>query len=163
MRHVESRLGRRLPAHELEVAVMSSLRSMLEDQHRLHRLLNLHDANIEVMRTAEKNAVQLRGILSEKSSEARAALLNLVARIDIAMGEMRIAFTPGGLHRELGIEVRAGEGEDRSSESSGVAVLTLPFEIRRRGVEARLIIGDAPQRPAKVDAGLVDAISRARR
>ena len=41
--------GWRLPAHELEVAVTSSLRSMLEDQNRLHQLLNLQDANIEIM------------------------------------------------------------------------------------------------------------------
>ena len=79
------------------------------------------------------------------------------------MGEMRITFAPGGLHRELGISVKAGEGENQSSESSGIPVLTLPFDIRRRGVEARLIVGDVPQHPVKVDAGLVDVIGRARR
>ena len=105
----------------------------------------------------------LARILAGSASEARAVLINFVARIDIVAGEMRIAFTPGGLHRELGIEVRAGEGEDRSSESSGGPVLTLPFDIRRRGVEARLIVGSVRHQPAKVDLGLVDAIGRARR
>jgi site-specific DNA recombinase len=155
--------GWRLPAHELEVAVTSSLRNMVEDQNRLYRLLNLQDACIEVMRTADNNAMLLVRTLAGSASEARAALLNLVTRIDIVTGEMRITFVPGGLHRELGIEVRAGEGENQSSESFGAAVVTLPFEIRRRGVEARLIVGSAPLQPAKVDAGLVDAIGRARR
>ena len=42
-------------------------------------------------------------------------------------------------------------------------MLTVPFELRRRGVEARLVLGNVPQQSAKVDAGLVDVIGRARR
>lgn len=155
--------GWRIPAHELDGAVLSSLRGMLEDQNRLHRFLNLHDASIEVIRTVEANAKLLAQALSASSTEARAALHSLVTRIDIAPGEMRITFAPGGLHRELGIEEKAGEGEGQSSESSDDPVLTLPFDIRRRGVEARLIVGGVPEQPVKVDTGLVDAIIRARR
>jgi len=155
--------GWRIPAHELDEAVLSSLRGILEDQNRLHRFLNLRLASVEVMRATERNAVLLARILAGSSSKARAALLNLIAQIEIAMGEMTITFAPGGLHRELGIEVMAGEGEDQSSESSGGPVLTLPFDIRRRGVESRLILDSMPQQPARVDSGLIDVIGRARR
>ena len=155
--------GWRLPAHELDVAIMSSLRSLLEDQNRLYHLLNLQSANIELVGKAANNALLLAGTLAGSSSEARTVLLKLVARIGIAAGQMTITFSPGGLHRELGIELKAGEGEDRSVESPCGPVLTLPLDIRRRGVEARLIVGGFPQQPAKVDAGLVDVIVRARR
>jgi hypothetical protein len=92
--------GWRLPALELNVAVLSSLLSILEDRNRLHRLLNLQNAGIEVMRTAESNALLLARILAGSASEARAVLMDIVARIDIMAGEMRISFAPGGLHRE---------------------------------------------------------------
>ena len=155
--------GWRLPAHELEVAVVSSLCGMLEDHGRLHRLLNMQDAGIEVMRTVESNAMLLARTLAGSSTEARAVLHNLIVRIDIAMGEMRITFVLGGLHRELGIDVHVGKAANQSSEPSGSQVLTLPFRVRRRGVEARLIVGGIPQQAAKADIGLVYAIGRARR
>ncbi|MFN0190974.1 MAG: DUF3363 domain-containing protein [Aestuariivirga sp.] len=159
----KGRSGWRLPACEMEVAVLSSLCGMLGDPNRLHRLLNLREASIEVMRTTASNAVLLVRVLTDSSLQARALLLKLVARIDIAPRQMRITFTHGGLQSELGIEIQAGEGGDRSSETVLDSVLTLPFEIRRRGVEARLVVGNVPRRPAKVDGGLVDAIGQARR
>ena len=155
--------GWRLPAHELDLTVLASLRSVLEDQDRLYGILGLQDADIGLMRQVEDTAKRLVQMLSATSSAVRAELIKLVSRIDIAPGEMRIALAPGGFRQALGIAKAAKDGSDRSSDASGGLVLALPFELRRRGVEARLIVGDVPQQPAKVDEGLVDVISRARR
>jgi hypothetical protein len=150
------RSGWRLPAHELDVMVLSSLRGVLGDQIRLHQLLNLRDADIGLMEKVQEKAKRLVQVLSEPSSEARAELVNLVPRIDLAPGEMRITLAAGGLHRSLGITPNSDYGQER-------IILDLPFELRRRGVEARLMIGDNSQQPTRVDAGLVDVIGRARR
>jgi len=155
--------GWRLPAHELEAAVLSSLRGLLEDQNRLLQFMNVQGAGIELLRTVESSAIMLARVLVGSSPDRRATLLNLVARIDIANGEMRITFASGALREVLGIESNAGEGKGRPSESSSDPVLTLPFDVRRRGVEARLIVGSVTEQPPKVDAGLLAAVARARR
>ena len=159
----KDRSGWRIPAHELDTTVLSSLRCALEDQSWLYQLPSLATAGIGLMKEVQDNAKRLVRTFSAPSPDARAELFHLIARIDIAPGEMRIALSPNGLHRALGIAEVDGEGDDGSSDLSGAPVLTVPFELRRRGVEARLVVGNVPQQLAKVDTGLVEVIGRARR
>ncbi len=97
----------------------------------------------------------------EPLSSARAVFVGIVARIDIAPGEMMIRFAARGLHRALGLAYE--KRENPSADLTGSPVTRVPFAIRRRGMEARLIVGDLPHQTTNVDAGLVEMICRARR
>ena len=154
--------GWRLPAHELDMVVMSALRDLLQDQSRLHRFLNLRQASIDLFHTVDAKASQLLQVLKDPSSEARKLLHKLIARIDLSAKELKISFNSNALHREFGASCEVESDKDKSSGSIPLTTITLPFAMRRRGVEARLIIGNTSEPASQVDAGLVDVISRAR-
>ncbi len=97
----------------------------------------------------------------EPLSSARSVFVGIVARIDIAPGEMMIRFAARGLHRALGLAYE--KRENPSADPTGSPATRVPFAIRRRGVEGRLIVGDLPHQATNVDAGLVEVICRARR
>ena len=129
--------GWRLPARELDTVVMSALRDLLQDQNRLHRVLKLQHAAIDLLNTATSKAIQLLQVLKDSSSVARKLLHTLITRIDLSPGELRITFDANALHRELGLPHEVEGEADQTSGSTNSHVLTLPFTMRRRGVEAR--------------------------
>jgi hypothetical protein len=50
---------------------------------------------------------------------------------------------------------------ERPTDASRNHMIKLPFELRRRGVEARLVLGNKQQQPGDTDAVLLDTIARA--
>lgn len=78
----------------------------------------------------------------------------LIHKITIAFQEITLEISQRGLCGALGVV---------SSEIAAVqnTAINLPFNLRRRGVEARFIIGGKEQPPSKVDTTLVEAITQA--
>ncbi|WP_421695654.1 hypothetical protein [Aestuariivirga sp.] len=116
----KSSSGWRIPAHELDMAVLSSLRDTLEDQSWLYQLPSLATAGIGLMKEVQGNAKRLVRMLSAPSPDARAELINLMTRIDIVPSGMRIALSSLGLELALGIGEVDGKGEDRPSTERAV-------------------------------------------
>lgn len=77
---------------------------------------------------------------------------DLVSRIDIQPGRMRITLDRPGLACILDI------APDRINDEA--LRIEVPYRLRRRGVETRIIVGDAP---AEIDQTLVRNVVQARR
>lgn len=120
--------GWRLPAPQLEACVSRLTKGLLSENSLAARLTAGADAG-EIGR--------LRGALNLMASSAdNHALMALVARIDIAPGEIGLAFDPGRLGTVLKID------PDRI-DAAGLQ-LKACFQLRKRGVETKLVLADTP-------------------
>jgi hypothetical protein len=83
-------------------------------------------------------------------------LLALIARIIIADDRIRVVLRADVFRSRTGIR----EGEDQAGQGDGL-VLDLPVSFRRRGVETRLIIGEAGSVGTAPDPKLVKLLGQA--
>jgi site-specific DNA recombinase len=148
--------GWRLPGEELEAKVIASIRDLLKDQRRLWEIVGPEGRDAHAVQQVIDRAVQILGIVSSPPlQEARDFLKTIIKRVDIEPGQISITILSDGLCRSLGIE------SNGPSTVPSDHTLKLPFELRRRGVEARLILGGEPQQPPEIDPLLVETIARA--
>ncbi|MCV2874208.1 recombinase family protein [Defluviimonas sp. WL0050] len=134
--------GWRLPAEELEARVESIVRDLLADASVPARLVTAPDTD---------EIATLRSRLVELSGEAgRADLLNLIGRIDIVPGHLMLELDAAALAGHLALDV------DRLDADA--LAKSVPFQLRKRGVETKLVLADAP---AGRDDTLVRNIARA--
>jgi DNA invertase Pin-like site-specific DNA recombinase len=134
--------GWRLPAPELEKQVV--------------RLVSKHlarpDVSTGIIRdatTEETAAISYRLSGSDGTGIDRSTALALVDRVDIAPGEIQIALAADRLATLL-------DTVETLVEQDWLQI-TSPFQHRKRGVETKLIIGDAP---AGIDGTLLRNIGR---
>ncbi len=142
--------GWRLPATELEDKVADLIRRHLSQPEVR--------ANILCDATADETAgigARLSELFESDAAAVKDAMrhcLKLVDRIDIAPGDMRITLSGAYLADHLNVDaVRIAED---------LLTVTSAFQHRKRGVETRLIIGDAQR---EIDATLLRNIARAHR
>lgn len=142
--------GWRLPAPELEARVAELIGRHLERPDV--RAGILRDASAEEIAALGISLSTLREARTNTTNAARGALLTLADRIDIVPGEIRIW---------LSAERTAGILDlDPARIAEDLLTITSSFQHRKRGVETRLIIGDAP---AEIDETLLRNIARAHR
>jgi DNA invertase Pin-like site-specific DNA recombinase len=120
--------GWRLPAQELEAKVADVVRQHMSKACFVGAVIP--NASAEAIRTAR---TVLHSITSSTDS---APLLNLVERIDLAPGELGVTLRRNHLARLF-----ETDEEQLAAESMSIAT---PFQLRKRGVETKLILGDAP-------------------
>ena len=132
--------GWRLPAPQLESAVAELVRQKLNEPSYTATLLPEADAGL-------LGDVSLR-LSTIRNTEALAAIVD---RIDIAPGAITIVARASGLAELLKLDA----GRLTLSEA---LTITAPFRTRRRGVETKLILGDAPR---ETDQRLMENIARA--
>ncbi len=89
-------------------------------------------------------------LLELKDTENTEDLVRLIERIDIAPGDIQINLNSPLLAQELGV----------SADAINRDVLTrnFPFQLRKRGVETRLILADSP---TGIDETLIQNIGKA--
>jgi DNA invertase Pin-like site-specific DNA recombinase len=147
----------RLPAEPIEKAVLEGVQKLLSDRHRLSRALQGQGfqagAFVEHLKAAEALARALR---TAPASEQREMLLALIARIIIADDRISVVLRADVFRSRIGIR----EGEDQAGQGDGL-VLDLPVSFRRRGVETRLIIGEAGSAMTAPDPKLVKLLGQA--
>ena len=142
--------GWRLPAAELEDKVVDLIRRHLKQPEVR--------AGILVDATADETVAvgeRLSDVASPETNTAKNATrrcLDVVDRIDIAPGDIRIALSVE--HLSVALDV------DQTRIKDALLTVTSPFRHRKRGVETKLIIGDEP---ADIDATLLRNIARAHR
>ncbi len=141
--------GWRLPAPDLEHQV-----ARLIDQHLIRPEIQagiIIDASTE-----EIAAIPVRlAALAEGpggTDHTTSAHLALTDRIDIAPGEIRIALSTEALVSVLEVDA------DRVAEN--LLTIRAPFQHRKRGVETRLVLGNAPP---EIDETLLRNIARGHR
>jgi site-specific DNA recombinase len=144
--------GWRLPAKELEVAVLQALCELLRDELRIVAAMQLNDARPDRLRGVIDQAAIAAGALMEGAFERqrqRQLLSGLLNRIILDPDSLRIEIKRSGLARLLEPVAPDAEG------SEGLFDLVVPIQLRRRGVEAKLVMLAAGPRPSPPDAKLL--------
>ena len=134
--------GWRLPAEELEARVEGIIRDLLSDAPLAGRLVTAPDTD-EIARLRS-------GLEGLTGAAGRADLLNLVGRVDIAPGHLILALDARAVAVHLTLDV------DRLDADA--LTKSVPFQLRKRGVETKLVLSDAP---AGRDDTLIRNIARA--
>jgi hypothetical protein len=147
-----ARMGWRLPAHELEGRVAIAVREILDDE-------------ASVLEAAQKTDVDSRRIdLVLHAARAWRQRLQAEAEQVVALARLvdRVILRSSGL--DISIKLPLVDTEKPGARPSGVALTrSFPMQIRRRGVERRLIVGDHDRSEGIVDLALLKAIARAHR
>jgi site-specific DNA recombinase len=149
----QSHVGWRLPARELEQRVAAIVREMLDDQASV----------LEAAQKSDTDSRQIDRVLHaartwshrlESEAEQTAAIAALVERVELKCDGMSVSITLPTADTE----------KSRAQLSDAVAITrSFPMQLKRRGIELRLIVGDHNRSAATVDLPLLKAVARAHR
>jgi site-specific DNA recombinase len=145
--------GWRLAAPEVERSVMSASAQLLKDHSAIGGFL--HDAGFSPQNLVRAlNSIDTHRMRLESECETTAATAAAIDRIDLRKD---------GLQIMLDLAPLIG---DQPGDSNG-ARLTIkrfePLQLKRRGVELRIVMGGEAASNAKMDPTLLKAIARGRR
>jgi site-specific DNA recombinase len=148
-----SRGSWRLPARELEDRVAAAVREMLDDQASVIEAAQKTDIDSrqidQVLHAARTWSHRL-----QSETEQTAALVALVERVELKCDGMGVS---------IKLPIACTE-KSRAQLSDAVAITrSFPMQLKRRGVESRLIVGDHNRSAATVDLPLLKAVARAHR
>jgi len=149
----QPRDGWRLSAPELERAVVSAARSILDDRQTVLAELRASGIGLwEVDRIFEMTSACSGRLLAE--TESAAALVEVIEKVQLTAEGFRVV---------LKVSVPCGQ----MAGQAGSKILRLsrfvPMKLKRRGVEMRIILDGKDEIRRKVDPALLKAIARARR
>lgn len=139
--------GWRLPAPALERTVATAIADHIANLARGHRLT--HTPDILGAKDLGQRARRLAQGLSDGANELLSKLIESGA---LDRGVFTLSLRPTELAKELGLA--------RGDLAEAATTIEAPFALRRRGVEARLVLGDREPEPDRV---LIRALDRAHR
>jgi hypothetical protein len=141
--------GWRLPAAEIERSVAAAAQSILDDQQVV--VSAIEEAGLDPSRLAPllKSAAAWSARLQ---SEPDNALSALIERVDLDQDGIRLSL-------KLPLASAASGATDDASHLS--IKRRVPMQIRRRGVELRLVISGRASATGKTDQALLRAVARA--
>ena len=145
--------GWRLPAPELERTVAAVAQQLLADEPAIAGAVE--EAGIGashiplVLQSARAWSSKLRS-----KAETTAALTALVERVELRRDGLRLS---------LKLRVPTAENEDGQAHADAVITRFFPLQVRRRGVELRLVLSDARMQAPSVDLVLLKTLARGRR
>ena len=153
--------GRRLPAQELEGPILAELVRRFDDDVELIALLRVRNTPPRVLRAMKAGAQRLADDLrSDSAASRRSALQALVDRIDVHPDHISITINLQKLSRLLGLP----EAETIGTESTAIVnMIHLPLRLKRRGIEAKLMVGGDAEPVSKPDTALIALIAKAHR
>src|ERR1700730_9815027 len=142
--------GWRVAAPEMERAVVATSRSLLDDKAAV--LASVQESGIEVSdirQIFELASDWSRRLVSE--TESTVALSEVVERVELTVGGIRVGL-------KLVLTSRAGETTAEILRVSHFA----PINMKRRGVELRIILDGKDDLSSMTDPALLKAVARAR-
>lgn len=149
--------GWRLPAREIEAAVVGIITILLNDGRRL--LDELGDApsakvgHQKIIDAAERLAADLQ---SEDAAPKRDLVQELIERIEVGTDVIVVAIRRQSLVARLGVGTNASTGENEP------LVIREAAQLCRRGIEAKLVLPDCVDRERHVDQSLCQLVAIAR-
>jgi DNA invertase Pin-like site-specific DNA recombinase len=151
--------GWRLPAKQLDRAVIQSIRDFLADELRIVDALDLTRHSPGRLRAILRRAAVLAGDLNDSPTDAQRRLLHqLLYRVALHPDSIRIALKRSGLGTAI-----LGETPESAVQPQELIHLTAPVLLRRRGIEAKLIVSSARDEVAMPHADLIALLIRAHR
>jgi hypothetical protein len=146
-----SRVGWRLPARELEDRVAFAIGEMLADESAVLEAAQKTDINSSPVDLVLHAARTWRHRI-QSEAEQTSAIAALVDRVELKSDGIRVS-----------IKLPIG-GTDKPQPEDKVAIARwFPMQLKRRGVELRMIVGDHNRSAAIVDLSLLKAVARAHR
>jgi DNA invertase Pin-like site-specific DNA recombinase len=150
----ECKQGSRLPAHDLEQAVIGATAGALSNRGLLIQQVGMIHGTAEqitaLLDTAGRIAAKLdKGTLAEQVQ----ALRNVIERIIIGDDTLAITLRRAAL---------MSDAKPATDQNDAAIQLLVPLQLRRRGVEIKLVIpGEAHRtQPARPDPALIKAVAR---
>ena len=144
--------GWRIPAKQLDQAVIRIVIEWLENREKFESALLQPDAEI-----AERNKLVAAARLfvdeQKQNKGGPISITDLVGRIELAPVEIQITLD---LHR-------LGEALNMSVIEMEEIVIDAPIALKRRGVEAKLVVGGDSATAFEPDENLIEAIATARK
>jgi site-specific DNA recombinase len=145
--------GWRLPAKELERVVLDALRDFLCDELRLVRALQLDDVGPQRLGSITGRATEAAREL-ENDPSGGPLLRTLIQRILINTDSILLEIKRSSLATLLG-------APDKGTSADAAFPLVIPIQVKRRGVEAKLVMSAVGSRPIAIDTKLIRAIAEA--
>ncbi|KQZ29457.1 hypothetical protein ASD50_01475 [Mesorhizobium sp. Root552] len=148
--------GWRLPAEELEQTVLHQLDVILRDEVRLSKWASTLSPSVRI-ETVIAKATQLREALPAASHVECAKMLKTLFRsICIRPGAMVLEVNPHAVFEAShDIDDNHHDGQEQQS-----VTLPIPFTLRRRGFESKLVL-EGPYARQKPDDSLIDLLAKA--
>jgi site-specific DNA recombinase len=143
----------RLPAAEIDAAVINALVAFLRDQDKLADRLKEIPLKSGELATTLRNAEKLvRAIEAAKINVQHATISDLVVRVDVSAPGLKVTFAGSKLMHELGVGEIAGEISQADIQ------LQLPLNVATSGGSTKLVINRPSE--GKPDRAKVTAIAR---
>jgi len=148
----KTRTGWRLPALEIERAIARAAREMLADQPAI--AVTLQDAGLPIGDLqAALDAAEAKSKQLAHDREIADSLRDLIDRVQLERGGIRVA---------LNVKRLIAEPIDNRDPASLTMTRFIPIELKRRGVEIRLVI-EGQARTPRPDLALLKAVARGHR
>ena len=150
--------GWRLPAKTLEPVIITAIQNLLRDQVKLMDLLCLGEHTSKYMKILKEESDAVVAQLTDASPKIqRHFLQTIIQRIDLEPGSVVITIRLNGLVKALKISGSLITEDNRDNE-----IITVPISLRRRGVEAKLVITGPDREQCQPDSRLCRLIAQAR-
>jgi site-specific DNA recombinase len=147
----------RLPAKQIEKLVVNRITDLLSDTARIINVAGLKDLTPHHVSVLKAHASELNeGLKSTNPEVQREALIDLVQRIHISPKQIRLT-----LRRRVLINADRDTQSANGSPYDAMVSIQYPFEMKRRGVETKLIIGG--QALGEPDRELIKLVATSRR
>jgi site-specific DNA recombinase len=141
--------GWRLPAREIEAAVLQALRELLRDAPRLAQMLEPDQLSPEHLSRLVGEAAAAADALERSGSERQRALVTaLIGSVKLHPDSIRLQIKRSGFAAML------GDANLRARLPDSLVEIANPIQLRRRGVEARLVLRNATHPRTRLGDGL---------
>ena len=145
----------RIPAAEIENAVLVALGSFLDDQSALSSILSLGRLPPAQTASVLKAATAVsRSLSQDHAGQLRSTLQSILSRIEIGDTTLTLTVALGRLREALKLPML-------SPDEPHTHAIVVPVRITKRGIEQKLIIGDGVMATIARDEPLVKAVARA--
>ena len=145
----------RIPAAEIENAVVGAVRSFLDDHSALSSILSLRRLPPAKAGSVLKTATAVsRSLSQDHAGPLRSKLHSILSRIEIGDTTLTITIALGRLREALNLAAL-------SPDEPQTHAIVVPARITKRGIEQKLIIGGGVMAPVPRDETLVKALARA--
>jgi site-specific DNA recombinase len=145
-----------LPAKRIEDVVLKELGHLLTGRQRLYDIFNMAETTIPVFeKISAKSKLLSNDLSNDNQSKAHAIFQQVIDRIALAPQLLTIALNRKKVAALLDVQVSKNDHDEKTN------ALSVPFALKRRGNEAKLIIGDHAGELTLGDEALIKIISNA--
>ncbi len=147
--------GWRLPARDIEGIVIKAIQDLLKDPVNVLKVLGAENLTADIVtRMAEATKKLIQDIDAASLVDMTAVIRPIIRQVRVSLYEIMIDVSIKGLSDALGIGV---DGDDAPRHHT----ITLPVQLKRRGVEMRIVLPGQEQDDSKRDGALTKLIAQA--